>query len=202
MKKSIQYVLTLTLILTLMLSIGVFAFADGEELPSVQVGFGYGNSDIATIDMHDMTDEDITINGIALEVRSDNGKVFLHMHDLVAAKLLTENKDKADELGLDYSKLYISDGVIFVKTDGLTDEEIADTQAKLDEFRAACSTRLATDDSFELGNAGVTKLTVSVSGFNNGPKIIPSKEEPVDEEIDPPHGDKEIFPSDQSTITQ
>lgn len=196
MKKSIQYVLTLTLILALMLSVGVFAFADSEELPSVRVGFGYGNSDIATIDMHDMTDEDITLNGIALEVRSDNGKVFLHMHDLVAAKLLTDNKDKADELGLDYSKLYISDGVIFVKTDGLTDEEIADTQAKLDEFRSVCSVRLATDDSFELGNAGVTKLTVSVSGFNNGPKIIPTKEEQV-EEIDPSHDKEETPPSNQ-----
>ncbi len=180
MKLSVQKLLALVLMMTMILSIGVFAFADESELPNVSVGFGYGNPDIAPVDMQGMSEENITLNGVALDIRTEDGKMFLRMFDLVSAKLISENKDKLDELGLDITKLYISDGMIFVNTEGMSEDEIADAKAKLDEFLACCSVKLSTGDVFELGNAGATCFTVTVGGFNNGPAATADDEEKKD----------------------
>lgn len=177
MKLSVQKLLALVLMMTMILSIGVFAFADESELPNVSVGFGYGNPDIAPVDMQSMSEENITLNGVALDIRTEDGKMFLRMHDLVSAKLISGNKDKLDELGLDIAKLYISDGMIFINTDGMSEDEIAEEQAKLDEFLSSCSVNLSTGDVFEVGNAGTACFTVTVGGFNNGPAAAAGDEE-------------------------
>lgn len=129
MKKSVKALLSLALALALMLSLGITAFAEetkteekeeGEEIPLEWVSYGYNLPDPALVPMHELGEEDITIDGISYDVKTLNGKIYIRNADLIAVVLLRENKDKAEELGIDYDKLYIKEGLILVKEDGMT----------------------------------------------------------------------------------
>ena len=100
------------------------AFADKTDsgLPVEYVSYGVGLPDPAPVDMHELGAEDITLEGVSYDARTEDGHIYIRLSDLAAAKLLRESRDKAAELGLDYAKIYIADGVIFAKDTGNADE--------------------------------------------------------------------------------
>lgn len=177
MNKPIKLVLTLVFAVALVLSLGVCAYADSAEIPVEKVGYGYGYPDAASVEMHGLEADDISIDGIKIVLRSENGKLFVRVTDLAAAKLLRDSADKAASLGLDYSKLYISDGIIHVLDEGLTDAEKAELEAKLAEITKSAQIKVSVGDRFELSSAGEAKLIVEIGGFT-----VPSTtEEPVEQ---------------------
>lgn len=164
MKKLTKFAFSLVLALVLVLALAVCAHAD-DSLPKERVSYGYGAPEAAGVDMHGLLPENITVDGVALDIRCENGKMYLRLTDLASAKLLRDSADKAAELGLDYSTLYISDGVILVREDGLTADEIADIQAKLSELTRDAEIKLTEGDAFAFSNGGETALIVEFGGF-------------------------------------
>lgn len=164
MKKLSKFAFSLALALALILALAVCAYADAS-VPREIVAYGYGMPEAAPVDMHGLSPDSITLDGIALSVRCEDGKMFLRLTDLASAKLLRDSADKAEELGLDYSKLYISDGVILVREDGLTAEEIADIQAKLSELTRNAEIKVSEGETFAFSNGGETALIVELGGF-------------------------------------
>lgn len=180
MNKPIKLVLTLVFAVALVLSLGVCAYADSAEIPVEKVGYGYGYPDAASVEMHGLDADDISIDGIKIDLRSEDGKVFVRVTDLAAAKLLRDSADKAAALGLDYSKLCISDGIIHVIDEGLTDAEKAELEAKLAEITKSAQIKVSEGDRFELSSAGEVKLIVEIGGF-----VLPSAaEQPIHEYTD------------------
>lgn len=180
MNKPIKLVLTLVFAVALVLSLGVCAYADSAEIPVEKVGYGYGYPDAASVEMHGLDADDISIDGIKIDLRSEDGKVFIRVTDLAAAKLLRDSADKAASLGLDYSKLCISDGIIHVIDEGLTDAEKAELEAKLAEITKSAQIKVSEGDRFELSSAGEVKLIVEIGGF-----VLPSAaEQPIHENTD------------------
>lgn len=164
MKKLSKFAFSLALALALIFALAVCAYADAS-VPREIVAYGYGMPEAAPVDMHGLSPDSITLDGIALSVRCEDGKMFLRLTDLASAKLLRDSADKAKELGLDYSKLYISDGVILVREDGLTAEEIADIQAKLSELTRNAEIKVSEGEAFAFSNGGETALIVELGGF-------------------------------------
>lgn len=164
MKKLTKFAFSLVLALALILALAVCAYAD-DSVPKEYVAYGYGMPEAAPVDMHGLSPDSITLDGIALSVRCEDGKMFLRLTDLASAKLLRDSADKAKELGLDYSKLYISDGVILVREDGLTADEIADIQAKLSELTRNAEIKVSEGETFAFSNGGETVLIVELGGF-------------------------------------
>lgn len=164
MKKLTKFAFSLVLALALALALAVCAYADAS-VPREIVAYGYGMPEAAPVDMHGLSPDSITLDGIALSVRCEDGKMFLRLTDLASAKLLRDSADKAKELGLDYSKLYISDGIILVREDGLTADEIADIQAKLSELTRNAEIKVSEGETFAFSNGGETVLIVELGGF-------------------------------------
>lgn len=166
MKKPLRYMLSLVLMLALMLSMGTAAFADKTDsgLPVEYVSYGVGLSDAPGVDKHDLGDEDITIDGVSWKTKTTEEALHVHVLDLAAAKLLRCCADEAKELGLDYAKLYIENGLIHVKED-VPAEEAVGLKEKLDKLTRAAVIGLASGDAFDVGNGGEAKLQVKIAGF-------------------------------------
>ena len=169
MKKQLKFTLALALSLALLFSLGAAAFADTAEdgLPLEYVSYGVGLPDPAPVDMHELGTEDITLEGVSFDARTDDGHIYIRLSDLAAAKLLRESRDKAAELGLDYSKIYIADGVIFAKDTGNADE-VKEVQGLISALKQGALVGVSVDDVFDLGNAGDVKLHVKIRGFAYG----------------------------------
>ena len=166
MKKPLRYMLSLVLMLALMLSMGTAAFADKTDsgLPVEYVSYGVGLSDAPGVDKHGLGDDDITIDGVSWRTDTTEDALHVHVLDLAAAKLLRCCADEAKELGLDYAKLYIENGLIYVKED-VPAEEAGGLKEKLDELTRAAVIGLVSGDAFDVGNGGEAKLQVKIATF-------------------------------------
>ena len=169
MKKPLRYVLSVVLMLALMLSMGTAAFADktDSELPVEYVSYGVGLSDEPGVDKHGLGDDGITIDGVSWKPKMSEDKLYVHILDLAAAKLLRGCTDEAKELGIDYAKLYIENGLIQVKED-VPSAEAEELRAKLDKLTYAAVIGVVAGDVFDVGNGGEVKLQVVVAGFVTG----------------------------------
>ena len=166
MKKPLRYMLSVVLMLALMLSMGTAAFADKTDsgLPVEYVSYGVGLSDAPGVDKHGLGDDDITIDGVSWKTKTTEDALHVHVLDLAAAKLLRCCADGAKELGLDYAKLYIENGLIQVKED-VPAAEAEELKGKLDELTRAAVIGLVSGDAFDVGNGGEAKLQVKIAGF-------------------------------------
>ncbi len=182
MKRSFKAIITLVLALTMIMSFSVAAYADGA-LPTETVRYGYNLPDAIAVPMHGLAAENITIDGIDIELYSADGYVYVRLVDLAAAKLLRESADKLAELGLTLDQLYIKDGLILVKADGLTEDEVAALTAKVAALTAEVQIAVSVGDKFTLGNAGVTVLQVEIGGFSMPPVEAPAPSEPDESSI-------------------
>ena len=169
MKKPLRYVLSVVLMLALMLSMGTAAFADktDSELPVEYVTYGVGLPDAPGVDRHELGDDDITIDGVSWKPKTSEDKLYVHILDLAAAKLLRGCTGEAEELGIDYAKLYIENGLIQVKEDVPT-AEAEELRTKLDKLTYAAVIGVVAGDRFNVGNGGDVKLQVVVTGFVTG----------------------------------
>ena len=169
MKKPLRYMLSVMLMLALMLSMGTAAFADktDSELPVEYVTYGVGLPDAPGVDRHELGDDDITIDGVSWRTKTSEDKLYVYVLDLAAAKLLRGCTDEAKELGLDYAKLYIENGLIQVRED-VPSAEAEELRAKLDKLTRAAVIGLVAGDRFNVGNGGDVKLQVVVTGFVTG----------------------------------
>lgn len=169
MKKPLRYMLSVMLMLALMLSMGTAAFADktDSELPVEYVTYGVGLPDAPGVDRHELGDDDITIDGVSWRTKTSEDKLYVYVLDLAAAKLLRSCADEAKELGLDYAKLYIENGLIQVRED-VPSAEAEELRAKLDKLTRAAVIGLVAGDRFNVGNGGDVKLQVVVTGFVTG----------------------------------
>ncbi len=66
-------------------------------------------------------------------------------------------RTEAKELGLDYAKLYIENGLIQVRED-VPSAEAEELRAGLDELTRAAVIGLVAGDRFDVGNGGDVKL--------------------------------------------
>ena len=169
MKKPLLYVLSVVLMLALMLSMGTAAFADKTDsgLPVEYVSYGVGLSDEPGVDKHGLGDDGITIDGVSWKPKMSEDKLYVHILDLAAAKLLRGCTDEAKELGIDYAKLYIENGLIQVRED-VPSAEAEELRTKLDKLTYAAVIGVVTGDTFDVGNGGDVKLQVVVTGFVTG----------------------------------
>lgn len=169
MKKPLLYVLSVVLMLALMLSMGTAAFADKTDsgLPVEYVSYGVGLSDEPGVDKHGLGDDGITIDGVSWKPKMSEDKLYVHILDLAAAKLLRGCTDEAKELGIDYAKLYIENGLIQVKEE-VPSAEAEELRAKLDKLTYAAVIGVVAGDVFDVGNGGEVKLQVVVTGFVTG----------------------------------
>ena len=169
MKKPLRYMLSVMLMLALMLSMGTAAFADktDSELPVEYVTYGVGLPDAPGVDRHELGDDDITIDGVSWKPKTSEDKLYVHILDLAAAKLLRGCTGEAKELGIDYAKLYIENGLIQVKEDVPT-AEAEELRTKLDKLTYAAVIGVVAGDRFNVGNGGDVKLQVVVTGFVTG----------------------------------
>lgn len=163
MKKPLRYVLSVMLMLALMLSMGTAAFADktDSELPVEYVTYGVGLPDAPGVDKHGLGDDGITIDGVSWKPKTSEDKLYVHILDLAAAKLLRGCTDEAKELGIDYAKLYIENGLIQVKEE-VPSAEAEELRAKLDKLTYAAVIGVVAGDVFDVGNGGEVKLQVVV----------------------------------------
>lgn len=169
MKKPLRYMLSLVLMLALMLSMGTAAFADKTDsgLPVEYVTYGVGLPDAPGVDRHELGDDDITIDGVSWRTKTSEDKLYVYVLDLAAAKLLRSCADETKELGIDYAKLYIENGLIHVK-ENVPAAEAEELNGKLDKLTRAAVVGLVSGDSFDVGNGGEVKLQVVVAGFVTG----------------------------------
>ena len=169
MKKPLRYMLSVMLMLALMLSMGTAAFADKTDsgLPVEYVTYGVALPDAPGVDRHELGDENITIDGVSWRTKTSEDKLYVYVLDLAAAKLLRSCADEAKELGLDYAKLYIENGLIQVRED-VPSAEAEELRAGLDELTRAAVIGLVAGDRFDVGNGGDVKLQVVVTGFVTG----------------------------------
>ena len=139
----------------LLLILPMAAFAEETELPVEWVRYGYGLPNPASVDAHGLTDEAITLEGVAYAPKLENGRVYVRLEDLAAAKLVRENGDALQELGLAVSDLQIENGQL--KAPG--------KEEALAQFLSTTGVGVSLDDSFTLANAGEGKLIIRIAGF-------------------------------------
>ena len=139
----------------LLLILPMAAFAEETELPVEWVRYGYGLPNPASVDAHDLTDEAITLEGVAYAPKLENGRVYVRLEDLAAAKLVRENGDALQELGLAVSDLQIENGQL--KAPG--------KEEALAQFLSTAGVGVSLNDSFTLANAGEGKLIIRIAGF-------------------------------------
>ena len=82
----------------LLLILPLAAFAEETELPVEWVRYGYGLPNPASVDAHELTDEAITLEGVAYAPKLENGRVYVRLEDLAAAKLVRENGEALQTL--------------------------------------------------------------------------------------------------------
>lgn len=180
MRKAFRLILALAVMLTVVLGLGVRASADG--LPREKVGYGFGMPEAAAVPAHDLTDEGLTLGGVSFNARIEDGRVYIRIVDLAAVNLLRENADAAEELGLDSGDLYIERGLILVKPDGRTAEEIAGVEAKLAALKAqSAPIGVSVGDEYILASGGVDRLIVEV-GELAYPSSAPAETEKASDE--------------------
>ena len=139
----------------LLLILPMAAFAEETELPVEWVRYGYGLPNPASVDAHGLTDEAITIEGVAYAPKLENGRVYVRLEDLAAAKLVRENGETLQELGLAVSDLQIENGQL--KAPG--------KEEALKQFLSTAAVGVSLDDFFTLANAGEGKLIIRIAGF-------------------------------------
>ena len=139
----------------LLLILPMAAFAEETELPVEWVRYGHGLPNPASVDAHGLTDEAITLEGVAYAPKLENGRVYVRLEDLAAAKLVRENGEALQELGLAVSDLQIENGQL--KAPGKEDA--------LAQFLSTAAVGVSLNDSFTLANAGEGKLIIRIAGF-------------------------------------
>ena len=139
----------------LLLILPMAAFAEETELPVEWVRYGYGLPNPASVDAHGLTEEAITLEGVAYAPKLENGRVYVRLEDLAAAKLVRENGDALQTLGLAVSDLQIENGRL--KAPG--------KEEALAQFLSTAGVGVSLDDSFTLANAGEGKLIIRIAGF-------------------------------------
>lgn len=154
----------------LLLLLPVAAAAE-EALPVEWVRFGYGLPTSAAADMHELKEENITLEGALFETTVRNGKVYVSFLDLASAKLLTEHGAELEKLGIALGDLKIADGQL-----QLLRQDTA-LSAKLESFLKDKKVALSVGDSFHLGNGAEEKLIVRIGGFETEPEGNSSKGE-------------------------
>lgn len=187
MRKAFRLILALAVMLTVVLSLGVCASAD--DLPREKVGFGFGMPEAAAVPAHDLTDDAVTLDGVSFNARIEDGKVYIRIVDLAAVNLLRENASAAEALGLDYAGLYIDRGLILVKADGKTADEIAVIEEKLAALKAqSAPIGVSVGDEYTLASGGADRLIVVVADLVYGsaaaedasaPAPAPAEDKPV-----------------------
>lgn len=139
----------------LLLILPMAAFAEETELPVEWVRYGYGLPNPASVDAHGLTDEAITLEGVAYAPKLENGRVYVRLEDLAAAKLVRENGEALQELGLAVSDLRIENGQL----------QAPGKEDALAQFLSTAGVGVSLDDSFTLANAGEGKLIIRIAGF-------------------------------------
>lgn len=187
MRKAFRLILALAVMLTVVLSLGVCASAD--DLPREKVGFGFGMPEAAAVPAHDLTDDAVTLDGVSFNARIEDGKVYIRIVDLAAVNLLRENASAAEALGLDYAGLYIDRGLILVKADGKTADEIAAIEEKLAALKAqSAPIGVSVGDEYTLASGGADRLIIVVADLVYGsaaaedasaPAPAPAEDKPV-----------------------
>ena len=139
----------------LLLILPMAAFAEENELPVEWVRYGYGLPNPASVDAHGLTEEAITLEGVAYAPKLENGRVYVRLEDLAAAKLVRENGEALQALGLAVSDLQIENGQL--KAPG--------KEEALAQFLSTAGVGVSLNDSFTLANAGEGKLIIRIAGF-------------------------------------
>ena len=139
----------------LLLILPMAAFAEETELPVEWVRYGYGLPNPASVDAHGLTDEAITLEGVAYAPKLENGRVYVRLEDLAAAKLVRENGEALQTLGLAVSDLQIENGQL----------QAPGKEEALAQFLSTAGVGVSLDDSFTLANAGEGKLIIRIAGF-------------------------------------
>lgn len=196
MKGTLRFIPALAVMLAAVLSLGVCASADA--LPRETVGFDYSRQEAAAVPANDLTEDDLTLNGISFKARIEDGKVHILIVDLAAANLLRDNAALAAELGLDYDDLYIENGQIFIKTTGRTAAQIAAIQAKLDALMAqSAPVSVSVGDEYVLASGGVDRVVVAVSDLVSSSDTY----EPMPETAaDVPPAEDNVPPAEEPTV--
>ena len=174
MSKKLKAVLSFALALVLVMSLGVSAFADSsnaetekeKEPEIVQIAFNLGTMEPCAVRMRELGYDDIRIDGVSYKADAKDGVIAINLGDLAAIKLLRENTEKAEELGIDYANLYIRGGKVLVKDDtGLTSDQIAALQQAVASLMSSVRVGVNIGDIFDLSNGEKVKLRVQVSNF-------------------------------------
>ena len=176
MSKKLKAVLSFALALVLVMSLGVSAFADSsnaetekekeKEPEIVQIAFNLGTMEPCAVRMRELGYDDIRIDGVSYRADAKDGVIAINLGDLAAIKLLRENTEKAEELGIDYANLYIRGGKVLVKDDtGLTSDQIAALQQAVASLMSSVRVGVNIGDIFDLSNGEKVKLRVQVSNF-------------------------------------
>ena len=145
----------LLLLCVLLLLLPMAAFAEEAELPVEWVRYGYGLPNPASVDAHELAEEALTLEGIAYAPKLENGRVYVRLENLAAAKLVRENGEALQQLGLGVSDLQLENGQL--KAPGKEDA--------LAQFLNAAAVGVSVNDSFTLANAGEGKLIIRIAGF-------------------------------------
>ena len=184
MRKAFRLILALAVMLTVVLSLGVCASAD--DLPREKVGFGFGMPEAAAVPAHDLTDDAVTLDGVSFNARIEDGKVYIRIVDLAAVNLLRENASAAETHGLDYAGLYIDRGLILVKADGKTADEIAAIEEKLAALKAqSAPIGVSVGDEYTLASGGADRLIVVVADLVYGSAAAEDASSPAPAEDKP-----------------
>lgn len=175
MKKTVRSVLSFALALCLVLSLGVAAFADDssktdkdkdKEPETINIFFNLATMEPCALRMRTLEYDDIRLNGISYRADAEDGVLSIELADLAAAKLLTEYKDEAEKAGIDFDKIYIRGGKIYVKEDiGLSSDEISTLKTAIKTFMSSKSIGVNIGDTFELSNGDEVKFKVKVVNF-------------------------------------
>lgn len=175
MKKTVRSVLSFALALCLVLSLGVAAFADDasktdkdkdKEPETINIFFNLATMEPCALRMRTLEYDDIRLNGISYRADAEDGVLSIELADLAAVKLLTEYKDEAEKAGIDFDKIYIRGGKIYVKEDiGLSSDEISTLKTAISTFMSSKRIGVNIGDIFELSNGDVVRFKVKVSNF-------------------------------------
>lgn len=175
MKKTVKSVLSFALALCLVLSLGVAAFADDtsktdkdkdKEPETINIFFNLATMEPCALRMRTLEYDDIRLNGISYRADAEDGVLSIELADLAAVKLLTEYKDEAEKAGIDFDKIYIRGGKIYVKEDiGLSSDEISALKTAISTFMSSKRIGVNIGDTFELSNGDVVRFKVKVSNF-------------------------------------
>lgn len=174
MSKKLKAVLSFALALVLVMSLGVSAFADSssaekqkeKEPEIVQIAFNLATGEACAVRMRELGYDDIRLDGVSYKADAEDGVIAIQLGDLAAAKLLRENTAKANDLGIDYAKLYIRGGRVLVKDDtGLSSDEIAALKKAVATLMGSVRVGVNIGDIFDLANGEKVKLRVQVCNF-------------------------------------